>query len=414
MQTTAPSTTNSDDSMAMSLDDIVPQPKKRPHDADDQFDQNSSSFAPPSPSKIQATIPDGSCDITWSEVLQLLSPLRNYEPTFLLLTQLQQDSRWAITEDTLQAIGFLRERTYMPHTFARDCFDSWHATKRQDDCLSVEQLHTVLHFLDILYTECYMAIEIRNLQDKTELLRHMTPASPDDSKALEDAMQGPFDDHTAKEIQTLQNSAMHLLRTMTRLPRHITSWAGRITEANRHFADLIFADSPVDENVIDEFIPMDPTPAGVADGTVQGRRMPTPQAFQRHSLPSTAAILGDPKFHSVITVTQGWIANSTHTVNFRMDGSSLGHPQDSGIAHEIRTRTLADKFTFWGQYLTVTGFYPTRTLETTLRDLLTTVARIGMVKGSTSTSNGLLLGDAQRLNIPLHDLVELDFQDGPA
>jgi len=72
MQTTAPSTTNSDDSMAMSLDDIVPQPKKRPHDADDQVDQNSSSFAPPSPSKIQATIPDGSCDITWSEVLQLL------------------------------------------------------------------------------------------------------------------------------------------------------------------------------------------------------------------------------------------------------------------------------------------------------------------------------------------------------
>jgi hypothetical protein len=47
-----------------------------------------------------------------------------------------------------------------------------------------------------------MAIEIRNLQGKTELLHHLIPASPVDAKALEDATRGPFEDHTAKEIQT--------------------------------------------------------------------------------------------------------------------------------------------------------------------------------------------------------------------
>ena len=154
MQTAVNSSSDDGSSTAMTLDDIVlPHLKKRTLDADVLAATNSSSFAPPSPTKIQATNPDGSCDITWSEVLQLLSPLRNYEPTFLPLNQLQLDSRWIITEETLQAIGSLRERTYMPHTFARDRFDSWHARKGQDDCLSEEHLYTVLHFLDILYTD---------------------------------------------------------------------------------------------------------------------------------------------------------------------------------------------------------------------------------------------------------------------
>ena len=87
---------------------------------------------------------------------------------------------------------------------------------------------------------------------------------------------------------------------MTRLPHQITSWAGRITEANRHFADLIFADSPVSVTVVDEHIPMDPAPTVVvAAGTLPGRRLATPPAFQRHAMPSTAVILGDPKYNSV-------------------------------------------------------------------------------------------------------------------
>jgi len=134
---------NSDDSssMAMAIDDTLPPHlKKRTLDADVPVATNSSA---PSPSKIQATNTDSNCDITWSEVLQLLSPLRNYEPKFLPLQQLQLDEKWIITEETLQAIGSLRERTYMPHTFARDRFDSWQAKKVQDDCLSEDQLRTV-------------------------------------------------------------------------------------------------------------------------------------------------------------------------------------------------------------------------------------------------------------------------------
>lgn len=396
MQTIAISNVDNDDSTAMTLDDTASIPlKKRPLDVDETIaEQHSSSSALPSPAKIQAINPDntGSCDITWQEVLHLLAPLRNYEPTFLSLIQLQQNSRWVITEEVHQALGRLRERTYMPHTFARDRFDSWHAGKAPDECLTVPQLDTVLHFLDIIYTECYMAIDIRTHQDKTELLHHLIHASPEDDKALIDALRVPFDDHIAAEIQNLQDMAMNLLRTMTRQPRHITSWAGRLAEANRYFADLTLADTPVSAAVADDHIPLDPSPTvAVAPITPLERRQGTPASYLRQAMPSTTAILGDPTYNSVITVTKGWTDSGNHTVNFRTDGSSLGHPPDSGLAHDIRTRTLADKFTFWGQFLSVTGFYPTRSVETTLRDLQTTVGRIGTA--DSSASNDLLVDE---------------------
>jgi hypothetical protein len=233
-----------------------------------------------------------------------------------------------------------------------------------------------------------MAIELRNLQDKTELLHHLFPASPEEANALEDALRRPFEDHTTTEIQLLQDMAMHQLRTMTRLPTQITSWAGRITEANRLFADLIFADSPITVPVVDEYIPLDPAPTVVDAGTIPGRAIPS---YQRQTIPTAAAILGDPTYNSVITVTQGWQDTSDHTVTLRTDGSSLGHPQDSGLDHEIRTRTLADTFTFWGQYMSITGFYPTSAIETTLRELLTAVGKIGWSEGR--ISNGLLLDE---------------------
>jgi hypothetical protein len=355
MQTTGNSSSDGSSSMAMTIDDTVPPHlKKRTLDADVPVATNSSA---PSPTKIQATNPDCNCDITWSEVLQLLSPLRNYEPKFLPLQQLQLDEKWIITEETLQAIGSLRERTYMPHPFARDRFDSWQARKVQDNCLSEEQLHTVLHFLDILYTECYMAIELRNLQDKTELLHHLFPASPEEANALEEALRRPFVDHTTTEIQLLQDMAMHQLRTMTRLPTQITSWAGRITEANRRFADLIFADSPTTVPVVDEYIPLDPAPTVVVAGTISGRRA-TP-SYQRQSIPTAAAILGDPTYNSVITVTQGW--------------------QDTSDAQIV-------------------------------------VAQDDIAKARTKLGqrHTALVNDAQLYNVVLPDLVELDFRDGPA
>ena len=47
---------------------------------------------------------------------------------------------------------------------------------------------------------------------------------------------------------------------MTRQTRQVTSWTGRITEANLHLADLILNDSPVSEAAYDEFIPLDAPP----------------------------------------------------------------------------------------------------------------------------------------------------------
>ena len=48
------------------------------------------------------------------------------------------------------------------------------------------------------------------------------------------------------------------------------------------------------------------------------------------------------------------------------------------MAHEIRSRTLADRFTFWGQYLIAVGFFPSKTVDDTIRDLHYTVGRIGI------------------------------------
>jgi hypothetical protein len=379
---------SSDDSssMAMAIDDTLPPHlKKRTLDSDVPVATNSSA---PSPSKIQATNTDSNCDITWSEVLQLLSPLRNFEPKFLPLQQLQLDERWIITDETLQAIGSLRERTYMPHTFARDRSDSWQARKVQDDCLSEEQLRTVLHFLDILYTECYMAIELRNLQDKTELLHHLFPASPEEANALEDALRRPFEDHTTTEIQLLQDMAMHQLRTMTRLPTQITSWAGRITEANRLFADLIFADSPITVPVVDEYIPLDPAPTVVDAGTIPGRATPS---YQRQAIPTAAAILGDPTYNSVITVTQGWQDTSDHTVTLQLQ-SLLRERKKLAKSPSPDQEDLAD-------------------LDAQIVVAQDDIAKARIKLGQRHTA---LVNDAQRYNVELPDLVELDFRDGPA
>jgi hypothetical protein len=234
-----------------------------------------------------------------------------------------------------------------------------------------------------------MAIELRNLQDKTELLHHLLPASSEEAIVLEDALKRPFDDHTTTEIQLLQDMAMNQLRTMTRLPKQITSWAGRITEANRLFADLIFADSPTTVPVVDEYIPLDPAPTVVDAGTISGGRA-TP-SYQRQAIPSTAAILGDPTYNSVIEVTQGWQDTSDHTVTLQLQS----------LLRELKTLAKS----------------PSPDQE----DLADLDAQIGLAQDDIAKArtklcqrHTALVNDAQRYNVELPDLVELDFRDGPA
>ena len=105
-----------------------------------------------------------------------------------------------------------------------------------------------------------------------------------------------------------------------------------------------------------------------------------PHAHPARSLPPTEMeILGDPGYHHVPLISHARKNLGYNTINYgRVDGSVNRHPADSDMAHEIRSRTLADQFTFWGQYLIAVGFYPSKTVEDTLRDLYYTVGRIGI------------------------------------
>ena len=137
----------------------------------------------PSPAKIHATSTVNSgntCDITWRVTLLLLNPLSKFEPSFPPLADFQKQIKWDITEEVHCEISNTPERIHMPNTFSRERFASWASSKPDDECLSGQQLDTVLHFLDILYTECHMAINIGTLQDKSAILYHLTQAHPDD------------------------------------------------------------------------------------------------------------------------------------------------------------------------------------------------------------------------------------------
>ena len=186
---------------------------------------------------------------------------------------------------------------------------------------------------------------------------------------------------------------MALLHTLSRTPRQTTSWAGRLTDANLHLADLILIDTPIpqDDREQTESIPLDELPTAAVSAGRKGSRL-------HRSLPTAAHILGDPMYHEVTEITAGRRLNGRHTVHFgRVDGSPTKHPPDSDLAHEIRSRTLADQFTFWGRHLLVTGFSPSNTVEQTLKDVHYTVGRIGIDVDSRDNhipySNSLLVDE---------------------
>jgi hypothetical protein len=210
----------------------------------------------------------------------------------------------------------------MPHTFARDRFDSWHATKRPDDCLSVEQLHTVLHFLDILYTECYMAIEIR------------------------------------------QDSALVTMENRLSLQERINS---------------------------------------LLDKKLEGMRQETARALEQITAKTDSALVTMENRLSLQERTM--MASAIQT---RVD--PINRSYEALVAlHRHLTSLLKERKKL------------ARSSSPDLKELSDLDEQIGLEQDNIAKAkhklcqrHAALVGDAQRLNIPLHDLVELDFQDGPA
>ena len=85
-----------------------------------------------------------STEITWGKINQLLQPLRQHEPGFPPLTNIQHLFTAPLPDDLVADIQTLRERSHMPHTMSRILYDRWTSAKSPEACLTTHQLDTVL------------------------------------------------------------------------------------------------------------------------------------------------------------------------------------------------------------------------------------------------------------------------------
>ena len=200
---------------------------------EDNINNNNNNKAGPQPAPHTVDNMD-TLDIAWRDILHLLASFCNYEPGFLPLTSVQSCINTVIEEDVHVDINRLRDNTHMPITLARTQFDKWTSTKLPDDLLTVPQLHIVLHFTDIMYTEFHMATEMRNFQDKMMILQYLHRDNPQVDEATTQALTDPYQAHTRTELQQLQEKVIALTHTLSRQPRPATSWIGRLPEANLH------------------------------------------------------------------------------------------------------------------------------------------------------------------------------------
>jgi hypothetical protein len=273
-------------------------------------------------------------------------------------------------------INRLRDQTHMPSTLSRVQFDKWTATKLPDDLLTDSQMDIVLHFTDILYTEFHMEIEMRTFEDKSTILHHLHQVNPQDAEVITQADHDPFPAHIISELQRLLDKVVALTHTLSRRPRPATNWIGRLSEANFRLVDLIHTDMPVTSIAPPVSIPLDELPSGTPRSR---RKKGTRTQRPRRSVPTAQDILADPTYHETSVISDAGNTYTEQAVHLgRVDGSPAMHPPDSTLSETITSRTHADQYTFWGQYLMVVGFYPSNTIDKTLKDLHYTVARIGI------------------------------------
>ena len=219
----------------------------------------------------------------------------------------------------------------------------------------------------------------RTHSDRTELISRLTQAHPQREDEITTALPPHFAQHEITEHANLHAMTMALISTIIRQHRQATSWLGVLSEANQQLMEMIITDTP---NVVcpqEEWIPLDEPVIPSTVSTTSHWTAPKNARSRRKGLPTPDDIASDPSFHSFLEASK---AMRTHATNTVLDGRSARaadkRPPDSDIAHIIRPRTYADRFTLWGQYLCALGFYPSDTADNTLTDLQYTVGRIGI------------------------------------
>ena len=258
--------------------------------------------------------------LPWSEVLHILSTYRNYEPGYLALSALPPTCTQLITEDISLEIQGYRERTYMPTTLAREQFDKWIQNKSQDELLTKHQQDTVLHFVDILYSEFCMELIHRTLSDRTKLITRLTQAHPQHEDEIKTLLPPLFVDYEFSEHNNLHASTLALIRTINHQYRQAFSWCGHLSGANHQLIEMILIDTPDMACPQDDWIPLDePTLPNTVSTTSQWSAVKHVRS-RRKTLPTPEDIARDSSFHSFLESSR---AMRTHAVNTVMAGRSL-------------------------------------------------------------------------------------------
>ena len=209
----------------------------------------------------------------------------------------------------------------MPTTLARDQFDKWTQHKAQDAQLTTHQQDTVLHFVDVLYSELCMELIHRTYSDKTELSRLLVQAYPQHEAEILTVLPPIFAQYEIAEHSNLLTTTMALIGTITRQQRKATSWLGVLSEANQQLMEMILIDSPDVDGPQEDWIPLDAPSPTLTMSTTTGYSTFNTTGSRRRGLPTPADIARDPFFHCYLEASK---AMRTHATNTVMDGRSTG------------------------------------------------------------------------------------------
>ena len=269
-----------------------------------------------------------STEITWGKINQLLQPLRQHEPGFPPLTNIQQLFTAPLPDDLVADIQTLRERSHMPHTMSRILYDRWTSAKSPEACLTTHQLDTVLHFLDVFATELSMEIIERSRKDQTMFAQYLhSVMTYPEVQPLETELETCYARHETEEQSVLSRQLTLFLDNISCSTRTVSSRIVPLSVAYIHLADLILIDSPLLEAADDVWIPIGEE--DIPSCTTVSSRSQAPVSNDRplpKKLPSVQDILEDNSFKEFTDTTRGMKLTALNTVNYGCtDGSADGH-----------------------------------------------------------------------------------------
>ena len=121
----------------------------------------------------------------------------------------------------------------------------------------MDQQDTVLHFVDILYSEFCMELIHRTHADRIELINRLTQAHPQHEDEIKTLLPALFTEYECSEHTNLHSSTMALIRTINHQHRQAYSWCGLLSEANQQLMEMILTDAPDMACPQDDWIPLD-------------------------------------------------------------------------------------------------------------------------------------------------------------